>query len=388
MDVSKKSLLFSAVAASVAVTSFAAQEDFINIENLFRVGYDDNVRLLDNAEDTAFMSDVLNIEGARHFSGTTSLAYSYKPEFRFRVDGDPKAIQMHDAYVRLNHELSSDADMVLTERMQYQLRDAASGGTSDMNYFDNNLQGAVNFAMSSRVQLKVDAGYGVRIWEDKTYGETQGNNYDGYKLGMTAIQSLGKDTKGMVSANYSETEYDGSRGSMDVVSLYGGLERALSAKFTGFAQAGMSAMNVDSATNGDATTPYVSTGVTYMPTEKTSVNGTFSYQSKVANNSYYNAMEQMSFRLALKQQLTSKFKVSTSVAYTAGSYDSDYIYDTVNASGDAEEDVVTFGVRGSYELDRNNFLEVGYEYSQRDTDVAILQDYERNRIDIGWRVRK
>jgi hypothetical protein len=48
---------------------------------------------------------------------------------------------------------------------------------------------------------------------------------------------------------------------------------------------------------------------------------------------------------------------------------------------------LSLALRGTYQINRNNFVELGYTFSTRSVDESTLSDYDRNRIELGWKLR-
>ena len=44
-------------------------------------------------------------------------------------------------------------------------------------------------------------------------------------------------------------------------------------------------------------------------------------------------------------------------------------------------------MRLSYRLNRVNWLEAGYQFVMLDSDLAGRESYERNRVDVGWKIQ-
>ena len=82
--------------------------------------------------------------------------------------------------------------------------------------------------------------------------------------------------------------------------------------------------------------------------------------------------------------ITAKVSLSSSLRYIYSDYDSDYSR-VGGLSGSAEDRYFVYSIRGSYQINRMNFIDAGYEYTDRDSDD--FYDYNRNRVDIGWRLR-
>ncbi|MCK5676461.1 MAG: outer membrane beta-barrel protein, partial [Verrucomicrobia bacterium] len=320
----------------------------------------------------------------------------WQPEFRYRFDADPEAITYQDLYGRLSHAVSQRTFLELSDRFRYQEKDGQSdlGDAENQNFFENDLMGSLGFTLSPKNQIKLGGGYEFRTWDDDEYGKEWnevtgrgGNNYDQLKADGSFVRELKEDTThAMVGVNYVNHEYNGARGGFDSTTLYGGVDHTFNPKMSGTAQLGWSLSSVDRGANSeDTSSPFLETGLEYQPTERTSINGSLGYSLSQSQNSYYNAQEGFDVGLGVRHDLTGKITLSGTLSYIFSMYDS--AYGNVGLE-DAEENYVRLSLRGSYQINRNNFVDVGYEISQRDSDSpGILSEYTRNRVDIGWRLR-
>ncbi|MBN2704237.1 MAG: outer membrane beta-barrel protein [Pontiellaceae bacterium] len=378
-----KKLLFSVVALTVAASAaYAQQERLYSVENLVRVGYDDNTRFNDQDQDSSvIISELLNLGATLRFDGATQLDAYYQGIYKSLPDADPDNLSSHDASVKFAHELSENMGLTVADSFRYSQRDAQSGVAANANYIENTLRSALSLGVADLTELRIGGEYTLREWDEDVYGVTAGNNYDRYVANVSVFQELKADTKGMLGVDYSNTEYDGNRGSMDVVSLMAGIERDFNQSVYGYGRVGASFIDADNvAGDSSSTAPYLSAGLNYAASDKTSVNGSVGYTTRNADNSFYNVQEMTSFTLGVKHQL-SKIALTSALSYNMGSYKSDYAL--AAGASDADDNFVQFSLRGSYELTENNFIELGYIYGNRDTDVG--SDYERNQVDLGWR---
>lgn len=394
MNIGKFQLLCAA--SLVAATSFGENERSVKVQNSVRVGYDDNIYASSSDEqDSAFVTDIVNLTGKMNFSSRTDLLLYWQPEVRYRVDADQKTEMYHDLYGRLNHAISQGTFLQISDRLRYQDKDGRSylGQSDNQNYFENDLKGSLDFTVNSLSQVKVGGGYEFRTWDDSDYGQwnsvtkTGGNDYDAYVLDGSYVRELRPNTStGVVGVNYTDLSYDGSRGGYKSTSLFGGVDQNFNPNLSGNARVGLSMNALDGTSGSDnTTTPYLQTGLEYSPSARTTLTGTMGYSVYRSQSSYFNANDQLSIALGARHDLTGKISVSSSLGYTHSIYDTEYAINS--ASGDATEDYVKFSVRGSYQINRNNFVDAGYEFTTRATDSALLSEYDRNRVDLGWRLR-
>ncbi len=386
------------VLALGSATAFAAKENTFRFQNSVRVGYDDNIYLSDDAskEGTAFITDIINITGKMVFSDRSDLILYWQPEFRYRLDADPNFITYQDLYARLNHAVSQRTFFQISDRFRYQEKDGQSdlGRTENQNFLENDLLGSLDFTLNSLSQIKVGGGYEFRTWDDDDYGEVYGNNFDQFKVnGMYVRELRPNTTHGRVGINYVNHEYNGSRGGYDSTSLFGGVDYNFNPNLLGTLDLGYSFSTVDGASESqDSSSPYLQAGLDYNPTDRTSINGLIGYSLSMSENSYYNAQDGFNMGLGLRHDLTGKISLSSTLSGRYSMFDASYAADTPGLPPgftipDAEEIYLTFSLRGSYQINRNNFLDLGYEYSYRDTDQVAGREYNRNRVDFGWRLR-
>ncbi len=399
---SKRSLCLFLTASMVAVSSMAEQEQVITIQNHLRFGYDDNIYLDATGQESSEIIDVLNVSGKLKFSSRTDAVFSFQPELRYRFDADPDTISFYDVYGKLSHALSPRAFLTITDRMRYQLRDAQSGNTSrtDQNYLENDLNGAVDITVSPKDQLTLGGGYEFRNWDDDNYGEwnavkfTGGNNYTKSVINGSYYRALNNEvTKLMLGGDYVNYTYDGDRGEFGTFTVMGGGDHVFSPSMSGYGRMGASFASTESpimtptgvsTVSSDNTNPYLDAGVSYKSSERTQFNAGMGYSTYRSENSIFNSQERFNMRFGLRHDLSSKFSVASSVSFIMSAYDGDTAVGGVRP--DVNDDFFQFNLRGSYQINRNNFLEIGYEYTDRSTN-RLLADFDRNRVDIGWRLK-
>ncbi len=387
---SKSSIGLFVVAAMSTVSVFAQQEKSFTVINTAKVGMDSNIYLNESEEDSAEFRDILNLSGKMKFSGRTDAVFSYQPELAIRFDADPKEVSFHDAYAKLNHAASERLFLTLSDHFRYQMRDAQAGEVSrtDANYFNNDLKGSADVSLSEKGTMQLGAGYEMRVWDDDVYGDDLGGNFDHYTASSSFLRDLnGGASKGMVGLEYHDYEYDGDRGSLEVVTIMTGADHTFNSSMTGFGRVGASFTTVDSPIGSeDSSSPYVDAGLVYKPTEKTSFNGSVGYSVYRAETTVFNSQDRLSLGLGVRHDLTAKINLASTISYILGAYESD----SANTVGvpDADDTWVKCSLRGSYQINENNFVELGYEFTQRTVEVGSSEtEWDRNRVDLGWRLR-
>jgi hypothetical protein len=381
---------------------YAAKERTITVQNSIRVGYDDNVYSSDDKTDSAYITDIINLNAKLNFSSRTDMLLYWQPEFRYRFDADPEFVTYQDFYARLNHAISQRTFLELSDRLRYRERGQNGGSGVDKNnneYFENDLMGSVDYTVNSLSSVKIGGAYKFREWDDDDYGKNGGldipsgyyfgdNNFDQYTGNASYIRQLRPDrTQGSVGVTYTDLDYEGDRGGYDATTVYGGIDQNFNPNLLGNIRLGYTFSSVDNLSGStDSDSPYAQAGLEYNPTARTSLTGSLGYSKQMSENSVYNVQDQFSSALGLRHDLTAKISVASSISYIVSSYDSDYSQTASNADlGDADDNYFVCNIRGSYQINRANFIDAGYEYTDRNSDT--FEDYDRNRVDIGWRLR-
>ena len=89
--------------------------------------------------------------------------------------------------------------------------------------------------------------------------------------------------------------------------------------------------------------------------------------------------------LSLAHDFTAKLSFYLSGAYSLNSYDEKYsMYDGLE---DGDENTYLISMRMSYRVNRINWLEAGYQFVMLDSDVTNRESYDRNRVDLGWKIQ-
>lgn len=368
---------------------YAAKERVVRFQNHVRVGYDDNIYSTEDKQGSGYVTDIINLSTKTTFSSRTDAMLYWQPEFRYRFDAEPNDIMYQDLYARFNHAISQRAFISLWDRFRYQDKEGQTGpGVSviDQRFIENDLNGSLDYTLTSLSSLRVGAGYEMRVWNDDAYGKgTANNDYDQLRGdGSFNYQLVENRTQLMGGLNYVDHQYEGSRGGFESITALVGIDQNFNPDVTGYARVGGTLSDVEYyGSTEDSTTPYLQAGLQVNPTARTSINGSLGYSIYRSENSIYNAQDRFDLTIGVRQDITAKINLAASLSYFLGFYDS--AYGSVGIA-DATDNYAMLSLRGSYQLNRNNFLEAGYTFRNRWTSGA-LYEYDGNIVDIGWRLR-
>ena len=394
----KRTLQVLIALALVTGTSFGAVERVVKFQNNLRVGYDDNIYSSPDKVESVYIADIINLSAKLNFSTRTDALLYWEPEFRYRFDAEPKFITYQTLYARLNHALSQRVFLTISDRFRYQQKEGQSGPALDdfnQNYIENDLMGALDIALDEKSFIGVGAGYEFRIWDDSDYGEWNngtggGNNYDKVKGDLSYNRDLKPNkTTVMGGLNANTLTYDGSRGGYDTIALLVGVDQNFTPTLNGFGRVGYQFSSIDTVgTSDDTSAPYLQAGLEAQPSARTSITGSLGYSLSRSDNTVYNAQDRFNVGVGASHDITAKISLSGSFSYIFSNYDSKYANNP--AAPDAKDNYFTLGARGSYQVNRNNFVELGYLFRTRSVSAdggGSLSDWDGNRVDLSWRLR-
>ena len=66
-------------------------------------------------------------------------------------------------------------------------------------------------------------------------------------------------------------------------------------------------------------------------------------------------------------------------------YESNYLRD-INSPFGREDNSQILNIRAEYKVNKNHFVEMGYQGRSRDTDISNNGDYDRNKLYVGWKL--
>ena len=185
---------------------------------------------------------------------------------------------------------------------------------------------------------------------------------------------------------YSAISYEAESRDSESVQIGGSLQTLVGPELKADMRAGFETRDFDAANTDSADSPYASAQLTYSPNPSTSL--TFGVHSRWLNQVLfpYVNQERTTFFAALSRSVTAKVAVKATAVYAESQYDAQ---ETVQGStaADGEESTLNLGLITSYQVNRSNWVEVGYKYNELDSDVRSNDGFSRNRVHLGWKTK-
>lgn len=392
-----KKIIYTFFGTFVCVSMLqAATSDSFTFSNYIRFGYDDNIyQETNNEEESFYISDILNLSGKVQFSNRAELLLYWQPEIRYRFEAEEKALFLQDLYAKYINAINQSSKIQITDRYRYSELDAnQSGDNASKEYAENDLKGSYNNQLNERNSINLSAGFTTRRNENDSSVYSQTRDFDRYNLSGIISRNLDRD-KRTVSLGYifSEHEIENNAGGIESGTLFLGYDRIFNPQLLGSIQLGYTDAEIEQkngnsnlSVTSDSSNPYFEIGFNYDLSERTSVSSSFNHSLRYSTTSTYNAEERSDWLIALSHDLTAKINLNVSFSYVKADYESDFLREITTTPGDEDESTI-LNIRADYQINRNHFVELGYQGRSRNTEVLADGDYDRNRIYFGWKLQ-
>lgn len=388
-------LLFALAAPALA----GSADSPIHMNNRIRLGFDDNIYQSDDLpelgrtpqESFRVIEEIellvnLNLE-------RTYLGLRYRPSVIWYDKREPSSTDfLNDLDVNFIHNFSPSLALSLSDTLRAgQLPELQDGNyivrEKDDNYYNSAM---ATLSYNLRPETRVDlSGRYITLTYASDSPAKDNNDYYSMVGGLTLRQQLASRTTVMgdlrfQTLTYNEADVDNNR---DAETIFAGvgLEQTFSPQMLGSLRGGVESRAYDNELYDDNTAPYGEASVTFLPTPATRITGAASYTIYESDVDRYLSQNRTYLSLSAAHDFSAKLSFYISGAYTLNAYEQDYSLD--EDLRDADEKSFLLSARLAYRVNRINWIEAGWQYVQLDSDVTNRESYQRNRIDVGWKIQ-
>jgi hypothetical protein len=376
----------------VISSGVAAESQKFTFSNYVRAGFDDNVfQSGDDELSSGYISDILNLSGKLLFSDRSDLLLYWQPEVRYRFETEDKTLVLQDFYASYQNALSRSTTLNISDRYRYseldynQTSENNNSSEPSTEYGENNLNGSVVQQINERNNINVGASLTNRRNDNDSSVAVRTRDFDRFGLSGLLMRKLDKDKQSVsLGYQYSNHEVANNGGGIESGTLFVGYDRIFTPRFISTLQLGYTDAEIEHANStgtSDSTNPFFELGFNYDISERTRLNSNFTHSLRYTTLTAYNAEERSDILLSLKHDLTAKVNLAVSISYIL----SDYEFKRVGGNESAEDRSTILNFRSEYRINRNHFVEVGYQGRFRDAKTSV--DYERNRVYLGWKLQ-
>lgn len=356
------------------------------LKNRLRLEYDDNI--FERADKQGSGKIIEEVEFIYNLDlEQTYVGIRYRPTATYWMDRESDSWDLHHAAdVDFNHNFSPRVSLALKESFIYadlpELMDRGTVIQQKDTYIYNRVNGDLTFQVSPKTRAELGGRYTLLRYEDDAVSELE--DYDIYAGGLSLRHQVTPDTTVSLEGRVEEITYTGP--DRDSSSIYGGggIQQNFGPDLIGDLRAGIQHKEFSADEIESQDQPYVDGSLTVLtPSHRSRLTAGAGYSMFESDVFPYANQERALFYLSGSHDLTAKISLFLSGSYQNSSYNGDESIDPTRTTEDGDEQVMQVSARASYKVNRNNWLEAGYQYLDLNSDIR--EEYDRNRVSVGWR---
>jgi hypothetical protein len=299
----------------------------------------------------------------------------------------------HDLDVLLFNRLSERLSLNARNKFRYaELPEAIEGGTivrQESDFIYNEAAGAVMMQITPVARFDVSADYKLLRYQDDAVADR--NDYDKIGLGAGYRYNLVPET--VLGAVVGWEIYDSADSvanrSADTYSLGAVVDHMFSPEAQISVGLGYMTRDYDLSGLSSDSSPYADIRLTLAPSPATRLSLGLGYSLLEADIFPFVSRERLALSAGVSHDLTARVNLGAAVTYARSDYEADNAIDLRLPNGqpfpvsDGSEDSIISSLRVSYQINASNWIEAAWYLTSLDSDLR--EDFERNRLNIGWR---
>ncbi|NCC50094.1 MAG: hypothetical protein EOM20_02650 [Spartobacteria bacterium] len=409
------------VVVAISVMSAHAKEGKLPIQfiNRVRVEYDDNINQTDKDAKSSFkIIEEPEISANLNFE-QTFLSLRYRPALVWwekRDSSDDKTDIHHDVDAIFNHRFTPRLTLSIQDTFRYAERPELIEDGTVLREKDTFKYNSLNGTLSVLVRPDLRMDLGGR-WIILRYDEddvAKQSDYDQYVGGLSVRHQIVQNSALSADFRYEDTKYKDADSRDSKSTFLGlGLEQIFSPNLLGSLRAGWQHKDYDKSFQSKEDAPYGEASLTFVPSPATRISAGASYAMTETDVYPYTGQNRASVFASFAYDITARIAWYLSGSYGHGDYDGQDLPDDATVGDlpvkqqqqlidqgakttdtltkeyadsvkDGKEKIGMVSSRLTYKLNRNNWLEAGWQYTNVDSDMR--ENYERNRVHLGWKI--
>lgn len=370
------------------------------IHNRLRLEYDDNIRETDKDTSSSFKI-IEEVEFLVNFNlDNTFISVRYKPSFVWWENRREGSTDLHhDFDFIFNHAFTPRLALSVKDTFRYaELPEAIERGTvvrQRNDFIYNALLGTMTYKVTPVGRFEVSGRYNLLRYDKSSVADRE--DYDMYVAGLTYRHAIVQETALTLDTRFESIDYsdkDFDRGS-DSYQFGAGVEHMFSPVVLGNARLGYQYKDFSDSSISSDSAPYVEANMTVSPSPATRLTMGASYSMMESDIFPYANQDRTRLFVSMSQDLTARVALNLAGSYSYSKYRADdAVARELEEAGvdfeldDGSENVVQLSARLTYRVNRSNWLEAGWQFTTLDADSKLnRQDFDRNRISIGWKTQ-
>lgn len=359
------------------------------VSNRLRLEYDDNIYETQTDEQDSFK--IIEEVGLQYDLNLDQTAFSinYHPSFVWWADraGDDTDLH-HSLDLVLKHRFSPRVGIDMKETLRVadrpELIDRGATIRENGDYLYNSVGAGMDFLVSPKTFMDAEGRYLILRYDDNQLSFDR--DYDLVVGGLSLRREFSERNTSSLQFRYEDISYDGPDRGSDSVQTGIEVEQIFNPQFIANARAGFQYKSYNDSVAGDDTAPYFNMGLTFLPNPDTRLNLGAGYSLYEADLDAYNNQERTRFTFGASRDITAKLALHLDGYYTLSSYDAKNVRtEDDGAYSNGDENVFQLSARATYQVASDNWIEAGWQYTDLNTDLR--EDFQRNRLNLGWKIR-
>ncbi len=373
------------------------------INNRLRVEWDDNIYQADENKDDSWKL-IEELEFLVNLSlPNTYVGIRYRPSYIWWDDRPSDSTDFQN-------ELDLVLNQTFTPRLSLSMVDTLRRGEAPKLYDDegklvdensdfyyNTFNATLGYLLRPTTRLELAGRYIAERYDEEAYSDSE--DFDLYVGGLTVRHQLIPETTLIGELRGETVDYtSGDRGSKTFHGG-GGVEQIFSPNLIGNVVGGYQEKNFNDDEIDSESSPYVDASATFLPSPATRISAGAGYSMFESEVYPFANQNRAQAYASIAHDFTARLSLYLSGTYIDGDYDSDQIVNPPDSANptisvkDGDEITLQFSTRATYQLNRSNWLELGWQYVDFNSDIKysdgnkLREDYAENRIDVGWKTQ-
>ena len=374
----------------------------LQMNNRLRVEYDDNIYQSQDDKEGSFKI-IEELEFLVNFNlQNTFIGLRYRPSY---VWWDNRPEDDSD----LQHELDFVLNQTFSPRLSLSVVDTLRRGESprevdddgevvreNSDFYYNTLNGTLGYMLSQQTRLELAGRYIAQRYDESTYSDS--DDFDLYVGGLTVRHQLVPETTLIGEFRGESIDYEGpDRGSKSIYAG-GGVEQIFSPNLIGNVVGGYQRKDFNDDDIDPESSPYVDASATFLPSPSTRISLGTGYSMYETDVYPFANQDRAQVYASIAHDFTARLSLYLSGNYIVGRYDSEQVvpadedHPEITAEG-GDETTTQFSTRLTYQINRSNWLEAGWQYVDFNSDLEystgakLRENFVENRVDVGWKTQ-
>lgn len=373
------------------------------INNRLRVEWDDNIYQTESDKDDSWKI-IEEVELLVNFNlQNTYVGIRYRPSYIWWDDRPSDSTDFQN-------ELDFVLNQTFTPRLSLSLVDTLRRGESPKLYDDkgelvrensdfyyNTLNGTLGYLLRPTTRLELSGRYIAQRYDEDAYADS--DDFDLYVAGLTLRHQLVPETTLIGEFRGETVDYEGPDRGSDSIYAGGGVEQIFSPNLIGNVVGGYQEKSFNDKDIDSESSPYVDASATFLPSPATRISAGAGYSMFETEVYPFASQDRSQFYASIAHDFTARLSLYLSGSYIIGSYDAEQVVSPADEANPAvsakggDETTAQFSTRVSYQINRSNWLEAGWQYVDFDSDLKysdgskLRENFVENRIDVGWKTQ-